>query len=249
MEAQIDFRKGHSPKPDKEITKLANTALKSNSLVDQAYEKIEAIILSGTLKGGDRLNDSKLAKAFSISRGPVRSALAKLAEAGLVVHVPNRGAFVKEINIDDILEIYDVRAAIERAGAKAASKKIDNDTFKALKDCIKKMDICFHNKDNENYFQLNLKFHALIHRGSQNSRLIALYERLSREQRLFRHFSVLQSKMEESHAEHHAIFAALQEGNSEKAAQEMENHVLLSKNRLKKAVQNLKNQPLGKEQA
>src|SRR5690554_4401553 len=99
-------------------------SLESLSLSDRAYERIEAIILSGKLKGGERLNDSKLAKAFSISRGPVRSALARLAEAGLVDLIPYRGAFVRTIDLDDVLEIYEVRAAVERAGAMAACRNM-----------------------------------------------------------------------------------------------------------------------------
>lgn len=242
METRSNYQMDFSLKSKQSYPELIDTSLKSTSLVDLAYERIEAIILSGTVKGGDRLNDSRLARAFSISRGPVRSALAKLAEAGLVVHIPNRGAFVKEINIEDILEIYDVRAAIERAGAKAACSRMSKESFAKITKCIKLMDQCYEGKDNESYFKLNLEFHALIHQSSKNSRLIELYERLSREQRLFRHFSVTHSKMEESHAEHHAIYAALKERDVKNTARAMESHVLSSKGRLKKAVQNLKGQ-------
>src|SRR5690554_4552509 len=93
----------------KEISEDAlGESLNASSLTDLAYKRIEAIILSGKLQGGERLNDSKLAKAFSISRGPVRSALARVADAGLVELIPYRGAFVRRIDLADVLDIYDV---------------------------------------------------------------------------------------------------------------------------------------------
>src|SRR3546814_9074918 len=94
------------------------------SLADIAYRRIEAMILSGKLQAGQRLKDTMQADAFSISRGPVRSALARLAEAGLVDLIPYRGAFVRTIDFDDVLEIYDVRAAVERAGTIAACRRM-----------------------------------------------------------------------------------------------------------------------------
>ena len=90
--------------------------LQALSLEDRAYKRIEKMILSGELKGAERINDTQLAKAFSTSRGPVRNALARLAEAGLIELIPYRGAFVKKIDLDDVMEIYEARAAIERAG-------------------------------------------------------------------------------------------------------------------------------------
>jgi len=234
----LDKKNGLSDKKDGFLGK-ADQSLRSPSLVDLAYDRIEAIILSGQLKGGDRLNDSQLARAFSISRGPVRGALAKLAEAGLVDHIPNRGAFVREIDLHDVLEIYEVRAAIERASAKAACTNLSDDAWRQLEACIHEMDKWYEKGDNESYFKLNLDFHYLIHQNSGNSRLMELYERYSREQRLFRHFSVVRSRMEDSHHEHKAIFKAFQKRDPEAAANAMERHVLSAKSRLVQAVKNV----------
>lgn len=220
---------------------VLGTSLKSSPLSNRAYERIEALILSGKVKGGERLNDSKLANAFSISRGPVRDALARLAEAGLVEQIPYRGTFVRKVNLDDVMEIYEVRASVERAGAMAACRNMTPDALQRLEQHMRAMNACFEQRDKENYFTLNLEFHQLIHQASRNSRLLELYERYTREQKLFRHFSVVRTNLTESHSEHLRIMQALRDGDCEAAAREMENHVLSAKKRLEKSMQDVNN--------
>ncbi|HWK71544.1 GntR family transcriptional regulator [Pollutimonas sp. M17] len=217
-------------------------SLNASSLADLAYQRIEAIILSGKLQGGERLNDSKLAKAFSISRGPVRSALARLADAGLVELIPYRGAFVRRIDLDDVMEIYDVRAAVERAGVLAASRNMTPEILERLAAYAADMDQSVGSGDREAYFKTNLAFHQLLHQTSGNSRLLELYERYTREQTLFRHFSLVTAGIEESNREHQRIVRALQAGDAQTAAHEMEAHVLSAKNRLEQTVKKVRDE-------
>jgi DNA-binding GntR family transcriptional regulator len=227
----------------KEISEDAlGESLNASSLTDLAYKRIEAIILSGKLQGGERLNDSKLAKAFSISRGPVRSALARLADAGLVELIPYRGAFVRRIDLADVLEIYDVRAAVERAGVLAASRNMTPEILERLAGYAADMDASVGSGDREAYFETNLAFHQLLHQTSGNSRLLELYERYTREQTLFRHFSLVTAGIEESNQEHQRIVRALQAGDAQAAAGEMEKHVLSAKNRLEQTVKKVRDE-------
>lgn len=227
----------------KEISEDAlGESLNASSLTDLAYKRIEAIILSGKLQGGERLNDSKLAKAFSISRGPVRSALARLADAGLVELIPYRGAFVRRIDLADVLEIYDVRAAVERAGVLAASRNMTPEILERLAGYAADMDASVGSGDREAYFETNLAFHQLLHQTSGNSRLLELYERYTREQTLFRHFSLVTAGIEESNQEHQRIVRALQAGDAQAAASEMEKHVLSAKNRLEQTVKKVRDE-------
>lgn len=219
-------------------------SLQPMSLADRAYQRIEAIILSGKLKGGERLNDSKLAEAFSVSRGPVRSALARLAEAGLVEIIPYRGAFVRTIDFDDVLEIYEVRAAVERAGILAACRNMTPEVLARLKRYATTMDESCKKGDTEQYFKTNLAFHELIHQTSGNGRLLDLYERYTREQKLFRHFALTNGGIKDSNKQHLRIMRALEAGDSELAAREMENHVLSAKLRLERSVEKIKEEYL-----
>lgn len=211
------------------------------SLADRAYQRIEAMILSGTLKGGERLNDVRLAEKFSISRGPVRSALARLAEAGLVDLIPYRGVYVRTIDFDDVLEIYDLRAAIERASIKAACRNMTSEILELLNRRVTAMHESFKRGDIEKYFADNLAFHELIHRASGNSRLLEIYERCNREQKLFRHFSLSTIGIAESNKQHRRILRALRASDETAAAREMELHVLSAKKRFEQAIKRIKN--------
>lgn len=200
------------------------------------------MLLSGELAAGSRINDSQLAKRFGISRGPVRDAITRLAEAGLVDAIAYRGAFVRAIDVEDALEIYEIRAALERAGTYSASRSLTPETLAALKRQVASMEESEKAGDREGYFQANLTFHRLIHEASGNRRLLKLYEHCSRELRLFRHFSLIVAGIAESNEEHHRIIDALERGDGEAAATEMELHVLSAKERLVKLVQHIKHQ-------
>jgi DNA-binding GntR family transcriptional regulator len=218
--------------------------LRPVSLADRAYQRIEALILSGKVKGGERLIDANLAKALSVSRGPVRNALARLAEAGLVETVPYRGTFVRTIDYDDVMEIYEVRAAVERAGVMAASRNMTPEVLARLKRLASNMDDSFRRGDTEQYFKINLAFHELIHQTSGNRRLLELYERYTREQKLFRHFALTNGGIEDSNKQHLRIMQALEDGDEERAGREMEIHVLSAKQRLEQSVASIKDEYL-----
>ncbi len=226
-----------------ENAKCEAQALRSPSLAELAYREIERMILSRALSAGERLNDSQLAKRFGISRGPVRDAIVRLAQGGLVDVIPYRGAFVRVIELDDALEIYDIRAALERAGVIKAKEHLTPKLLQQLREQVHIMEHAGQTDDGETYFEANLAFHRLIHKASGNRRLMDLYERYSREIRLFRHLSLVTSGIQESNEEHHRILAALEHGDVYDAASEMESHVLRAKERLVRLAERLQSQP------
>ena len=99
-------------------------------------------IIHGIFPPGQQINESVLADQLSTSRGPVREALQRLTQEGLLVSLRNRGVFVKELTIADIREIYAVREAVEKASAEilltAADSQIDR-TRESLKEIVAEM--------------------------------------------------------------------------------------------------------------
>ncbi|MFM7181750.1 MAG: GntR family transcriptional regulator, partial [Verrucomicrobiales bacterium] len=84
-------------------------------------DRIEAMILRGELAAGERLNEIALAAKLDVSRGPIREATRQLAEAGLLTVVHNRGAFVRQIKLEEVLHVYDVRAGLAHVSGKLAA--------------------------------------------------------------------------------------------------------------------------------
>jgi DNA-binding GntR family transcriptional regulator len=83
-------------------------------LTDDVADSIREAVLSGRLKGGDRLIEDELAESLGVSRGPIRQAIFRLQQEGLVVHETHRGATVAQVSIEDAAEIYSLRQALER---------------------------------------------------------------------------------------------------------------------------------------
>ena len=83
--------------------------VKSLSLEEMVYSRLEEEILSGELASGCALGEIALAKRLGVSRTPIRSAIHRLAEEGLVEVVPNKGATVIGINTADLVDIYKIR--------------------------------------------------------------------------------------------------------------------------------------------
>jgi DNA-binding GntR family transcriptional regulator len=88
--------------------------LESYSLVELAFNRLSAEILSGRTDPGERLVEEQLTRQLGISRAPLREALRQLAPSSLVEHIPRRGVRVATLSDDDVRELYEVRDVLER---------------------------------------------------------------------------------------------------------------------------------------
>ena len=86
-----------------------------------AYQQIKEAILGGVLRPLERITEGSVAARLGLSRTPVREAFGVLAAEGLIVVVPQRGSFVSQLSIEDILEIYQVRTPLECMAARIAA--------------------------------------------------------------------------------------------------------------------------------
>lgn len=94
-----------------------------NRLVDIAYERLRAGIIDGSLEMGSRLKEAHLAAELQVSRGPVKLAIQRLVEEGLVDERPHQGAVVREIDGATIVDLYNVRVGLERVAFGLAAKR------------------------------------------------------------------------------------------------------------------------------
>jgi len=88
--------------------------LETHSLVELAVERLSREILSGRVDPGQRLIEEQLTRRLGISRAPLREAMRLLAQQGLVEHIPRRGARVATLSDEDVRELYELRALLER---------------------------------------------------------------------------------------------------------------------------------------
>ena len=206
--------------------------LRFQSITSVLRTEIEHLVLSGSFRSGDRLNENALAARFNVSRGPIREACRALAETGLLELIPNRGVFVRTVTRDEAGQLYDLRAGLFGLAARLASMRVSDDDFAALDDLLEKMEVAA-GQSIDRYYPLNLQFHQKILALSGNDRLIDECKGLIKELHLFRARGLLQGGgLAVSNAEHRTIVDALRTRNEVASFEAAYRHVQNAKARM-----------------
>ena len=138
---------------------------------DEAYEVIKKNILRGIYKPKQRLKETELAAMLGVSRTPVREAMRKLEIDGLIEYKPQRGTVVADFDINEIVEIYEVRSVIEVLIMKRAAKAISDELIKKLEKNIERFK---KEEKDEAILDLADEFNELIYEASQCKKLVDL---------------------------------------------------------------------------
>lgn len=202
---------------------------KPATLADSVFDQIRTAIVKGELPPGSKVNEPQLSKQYGISRGPLREAIRRLEGCKLVEIKPNIGARVVSLNIEQAIEIYEIRESLEGLACRKAAQ---NSTLKdclALRALLGKHEQQIQSEDGRLYYQKegDLDFHYLIVQLSGNTRLFnllcgELYHLL----RLYRVQSSSEpSRPKRAFKEHHQIVDALESNDGEMAELLMRRHI------------------------
>jgi len=206
--------------------------LQSSSLANVVQQEIERAILQGEHAPGSKLIEATLAQKMGVSRGPVREAFRMLEEAGLVRNEKNRGVFVRDIPIDEAVEIFDLRATMDELVGRKLAKDITPAQLKEVKALVDAMEKAVKADDAYNYHLLNLKFHDRLVEMAGNRKLTTIYRKLIKELSLFRRLNLADNwLLPISASEHRQILKAIASGDAEAAGRAMFQHVMDSKER------------------
>lgn len=211
--------------------------LRTQSLSALAQREIERMIITGELRAGERVNENALAVRLRISRGPIREACRALAEAGLLDSFVNRGAFVRRLEIEEVADLYDIRASLAGLAGRRLAEVVTAEQLAEIEDLLEQMAAAAARDDPEDYYPLNLRFHDRLVEYCGNRRLAIMYRSLVKELSLFRQTGLTQAgALEASNAEHRAIVDGLRAGDPERAADAMAAHVINARQRMLKAL-------------
>lgn len=216
------------------------TATEDTSTAHQkAYERIHELILTGRIAPGERLRERNLGALLGLSRTPVREALRRLSSEGTVRFEPNRGVYVEEIDRGELLEIFDIGAALESRCARLAARKIgageiDGGEIGVLETCLDGM-TTLADRANGNpgpeYTRLDKRFHSTIVAATGNRKLQALVEHVVSLPVLsaaFRQYGP--DDFRRSVRQHGEILEAIRSGDEAWAEVAMRNHILTGRN-------------------
>jgi DNA-binding GntR family transcriptional regulator len=195
-------------------------------LHEQAAERLRTLIVRGELRPGQQLGEADLSDALGISRTPLREALKQLASEGLVELHLNRSAVVAPFRREDLRELFEAVAGIERCAAELAAARMqprDVERLEALQDRIES-----HHGRGElrEYFEINQQIHSAIVDFARNSVLKATHEVLLARAERARFFALsVLGRWDESVREHQEILSALKAGQASRAGRLLGDHV------------------------
>lgn len=213
----------------------------NRSLVEIIFRQLEGMILSGKIQPGERINESRLSHLLGVSRAPIREALRLLASSGILEIRANRGMFVRELQIKEVEELYDIRAALDVLAGERAAERIDEEHLQVLNEWMQEMAGFVEANDTDAYYRANIAFHAAIVEVSGNVNLLSIYEGVCKQMSLFRKISLsLPGQLRLSLQRHKKIVEAVKSKDSVKAATVMRNHTLEAKKALLRAIRDKK---------
>ena len=145
---------------------------------DRAFEALYTAIMQGDLKAGRRLQVRELAESLGTSMMPVREALNRLEEFGLVETSPYRGAVVKTFTQDELLEIYSVRTVLESEAVKAGIAHVDEQCVEALDVQLQHIRTALEAKDSAGFLDAEEALLSCVFELSGNSTLMGFIRTL-----------------------------------------------------------------------
>lgn len=185
-------------------------------LRDVVFQTLREYIVKGKLKPGERLREISLADQLGVSRTPVREAIHKLEQEGLVDLIPRRGAIVAKMTEKKIRDVLAVRKSLEALAGRLACEHMTPEKLSRLKEVANEFCISLKMDDENRQAQLDEEFHETIYQVANNQLLIQLLQTLREKMYLYR---LAYIKDEESHTtlveEHKKILEGFENANPE----------------------------------
>lgn len=206
---------------------------RTQSLASALEREVERMIVAGDLAPGARINENRLAERFGTSRGPIREAVRALEGSGLVTSVRNRGFFVRRLAVEEVREVYDVRAALFGLAGRLLAERVTDAQLERLNGFVAEMDEASRRRDFDAYYPLNLAFHGFIVDAAGNATLADQYRGFVKKLHLFRARSLVQGGgLAVSNREHREMLAAVAARDPSWAHEAHWRHVAAAKDRL-----------------
>lgn len=208
------------------------SAINSRPTAVVIADQLRESIITGAFSPGDQVNEAQVAGQMNVSRGPVREALHRLVQEGLLLSRPNRGVFVQELTARDVAEVYEAREVIECAAAEIITKFTPDrrkQTGERLGVVLERMSEALAAEDWPLLGRLDLEFHTALVGDAGNTRLVRAYATLATEALIcLFHFPEAYPKPDRVISGHQEIADLLQAGEMEELHHVLHDHLSLS---------------------
>ena len=207
------------------------------NLNDTAYATIKDDIISCALQPGEEVSEGSLVARYGMSKAPIRSALMRLRQEGLIVSRGRQGNAVSPVSLRDIQEIFQLRLVLDVTAVRLAAGKVDAARLRALNEAAHTTYPEGDRAGQTAYLRANRKFHRYVAECSGNQRLVALVVGLMEQHERIVHLGLaMQRRENEFHHFHDDLVDALIEGDGERAAELTENALRGSQRKVMEAL-------------
>lgn len=207
---------------------MAVEPLQIESVVDRVYAALRVRIVAGELARGTKLRQEALAEELGVSRTPLREALRRLAAEGLVEFLPNRGARVAQLGLEQIRAAYEARLALEPGAARLAARRRPATELRAMREAIADQR---RRQRSHGAYAASRAFHLALVRATGNAYLIRFAETLwvpGLAEAIYERQAAYPDALRNDVPEHLAILEAVEAGDAERAAALTRAHIASS---------------------
>lgn len=196
------------------------------SLNQIIYEDLKGKILRGDIAPATRLQEDRLAKTYQTSRTPVRDALRKLDQENVLKKLDYGGYLINELTLDEIEEIFELRAVIESYAAFLATSRISEAEIEKMEEILEDSRSAIKKEDFESFIELNTDFHALLYKASRGKHVLRILQGLW--DYFYRHRKTIftkKSNLEDSLRGHERMLQTMKSGDAEGVEKLVRQHI------------------------
>jgi len=205
-------------------TKPGRTA----TLSEELRNELEELIVGGTLRPGERLDEADVAARFNVSRTPVREALKALVATGFLEDKGRQGVTVATISIPVLLEMFQMMAALEGLCARLAARRATSEQKAALHEIHARLAEALTTNNPMRFYDINSEFHELLYDAAQTQFLAGQTRALRKRVAAYRRYVTYQpGRMAATMGEHQRIIDAIERADAEAAFKAASEHVNL----------------------
>lgn len=202
-------------------------------LRELVFEAIREAVISGRLKPGERLMEIQLADQLGVSRTPVREAIRKLELEGFVVMIARKGAYVADISLKEIVDVFEIRGALEGLAAELAAERATDERIEEMERFLVELGEMIDARDLEGIVEKDTRFHETLYSSSRNERLSQILSLLREQIQRFRTRTMTHpARMRIALEEHRRIVEAVAARDVKLARRLAQEHVESAENSL-----------------
>ena len=197
----------------------------TDSVVDRVYEQLKAMTVSYQFKPGERLNEGDIAKLLGISRTPLREALNRLNTEGFLRFAPGKGFFCRELNAQEIFDLYEMRKSIEVAAVRLAVKRAKDEDIDQLLAFLDATGPDPGERSSVELVELDEIFHERLMSMSNNAEMLRVLRNVNARIRFVRWIDMDRINRSNTQAEHRAVLAGLKARDEAICVSVLEKHI------------------------